>query len=454
MTEHQVHHHHVQQRPPFCGPVDIAESADAFIFKCDVPGMTKKDIKVKILDGCLEISGTRTAEGVHRHVEFTRMERSQGTFCRRFKLPEQADVLGIAATCDHGVLTVSVPKKTREMPALTEIPIASASDEGDGSLNSEFEAVPLCDFPTPALGKIVILPSDCSVLEAVKILSSHRILAAPVQDMSQPADASWTDKYMGIVDMVAIVFFMLEKLQPEKPMDFQQEIEHVEAFKTTTVRDIAKTARFGPFIPVEFDRGNLLDCMLLCGQHHQRRVAVVKSPGGDLVNIITQSALVQTLHANLERFSAVGDKTLNQLGLSMPERVWKVRVDQPLMAAFTLIKEKDISAVPVVDEFGVIKGNISARDVRLIITSPKVYKLLHMPISVYLEVVSEGAENSAITCKPTDTLAEVISQLVASRIHRTYVVNSSGCPIRVVALADILKKFTKEPSGYFGHYFS
>lgn len=30
---------------------------------------------------------------------------------------------------------------------------------------------------------------------------------------------------------------------------------------------------------------------------------VVQVPGGDLVNIITQSALVQTLSANLPRFS-------------------------------------------------------------------------------------------------------------------------------------------------------
>jgi CBS domain-containing protein len=158
----------------------------------------------------------------------------------------------------------------------------------------------------------------------------------------------------------------------------------------------------------------------------------------------------------------------------MPERVWKVRVDQPLMAAFTLIKEKDISAVPVVDEFGVIKGgwkekklnnkkktfaslsfphvhlsynlfliqpflilalclslsffsppcpmdagNISARDVRLIITSPKVYKLLHMPISVYLEVVSEG-EFETRTCPCSANLPCLAIALSVCRRRREF----------------------------------
>lgn len=63
--------------------------------------------------------------------------------------------------------------------------------------------------------------------------------------------------------------------------------------------------RFGPFVPVDFERGNLLDCMLLCGHHGIRRVPVVKTPGGDIANIITQSALVQTLEANLNRFKVV-----------------------------------------------------------------------------------------------------------------------------------------------------
>ena len=46
--------------------------------------------------------------------------------------------------------------------------------------------------------------------------------------------------------------------------------------------------------------------MICCGVVLQgiRRIPVVKSPGGDLVNIITQSALVQTLSANLSRFEA------------------------------------------------------------------------------------------------------------------------------------------------------
>lgn len=381
------------------------------------------------------------------------MERSFGTFCRRFKLPDSTDPVGITATCDHGVLTVVVPKKDEPRKQEQEIMVLSGDEEGDGSLNKEFEQVPISIFPTPSLGQMVEIPSDMSILDAVKTLSRHHILAAPVRDVKQPDDAGWTDKYIGTVDMVGIVFHMLETLKPSQPADFAAEIETVDAFKKATVADAVNFPRFGPFIPIDVDRGNLLDAMLLCGNHNIRRVMVVKSPGGGLLNIITQSALVQTLHANLERFSNVASKTLAELGFGSPEKVYTVRRDRPLMEAFTIIKERNISAIPVVDEAGVIKGNISARDVRLIATSAKIYKLLHMPISVYLDVVSEGVENSAITCRSEHTLAEMVSTLVENRIHRVYMVDKAGRPIRVISLRNIIRKFVKEPEGYFGHYF-
>lgn len=210
----------------------------------------------------------------------------------------------------------------------------------------------------------------------------------------------------------------------------------------------------GPFVPVDNDKGTLLDCMLLCGQHAFRRVPVVKTPGGDIVNIITQSALVQTLGANLERFKSVGEKTLTELNLGSRGKILSVNEDQPLEEVFNLIREHDVSAVPVLDAEGRIKGNVSARDARLIITSTKIYKLLKMPVKTYLEVVTDGAEFSAITCKATETMAGVVKLLTTNRIHRVYVVDDDRKPLRVISLRNVLMKFTKEPPGYFGHFFS
>lgn len=439
--------------PSFTGPVDIAETPTSYVFRCDVPGMTRKELSVRVVDGCLELSGTRVEETTVNG-SFMQIERSFGSFCRRFTLPEDANPAGIAAVCDHGVLSVDVPKKPTEGASSAQVvEIKSCEAEGDGSLNAAFDEVRMTVFPTPALGKIVVIKSSDSVLEAVKTLSRHRILSAPVLDTAAPDNAGWTDKYLGVVDMIGIVMYMLDELKPENPQDLMEEAEKVSAFQSTTIKDVADKIGISQVIPVDLERGSLLSVMLLCGNHGLRRVPVVQSPGGDIVNIITQSALVQTLHANLDRFKSVSGQTLHSLGMGFPKKVFSVSREQPLKEAFELIKSKDISAVAVTDADGAIKGVVSARDVRLVATSAKLYKLLNMPISVYLDVVSDGAENSAITIKPNATLGDVIQALVSSRIHRIFVVDNSGRPLRVVSLRDVIRKFVKEPEGFFGRFF-
>jgi HSP20 family molecular chaperone IbpA/CBS domain-containing protein len=441
---------------PFLGPVDIFETGQAIIFSVDAPGLTKSDVKVQLNEGFLRISGERLKSATSSSGTCHRSERTFGCFSRCFHLPENLDVHGVKATCDHGVLTVTVPKKNADVSTLVNV--TSHDEQGDGSLNADFANVPISIFPTPALGKLIVIDSDMSLLEAVKVLSKHHILAAPVRDVTKPSDASWSEKYLGILDMVGVVLHMLQTLLPEGKSleDFEKEMETVEAFKKTTVGNaIASLTRFGQFVPVEHDTGSLLDCMLLCGLHAIRRVPVVKTPGGDLTNIVTQSALVQTLAANLKRFEAVGSKTLTELGLGTASRIITVTTEDPLKKAFDLIRDMDVSAVPVVDPATQkIKGNISARDVRLIVSSTKVYKLLNMPIRVYLDVVAgDSSENSAITCRPTDTMATVITRMVQSKIHRIYLVDGDEHLVRVISLRDVLTKFVKEPEGYFGRYF-
>ena len=49
--------------------------------------------------------------------------------CSVFKLPVAANLAKISAVCDHGVLSISVPKAAETHPALREhVPIASGED--------------------------------------------------------------------------------------------------------------------------------------------------------------------------------------------------------------------------------------------------------------------------------------------------------------------------------------
>uniref|UniRef100_A0A6B2LRL3 SHSP domain-containing protein n=1 Tax=Arcella intermedia TaxID=1963864 RepID=A0A6B2LRL3_9EUKA len=92
--------------------VDIAESKTDFHVDAEVPGMTKDNIKIKIKDGVLELSGERNMEKKEENEEkhYKRVERMYGSFTRRIQLPKNVDTGKVSAKFENGILKVVVPK--------------------------------------------------------------------------------------------------------------------------------------------------------------------------------------------------------------------------------------------------------------------------------------------------------------------------------------------------------
>lgn len=91
--------------------VDIKEEKDRFLVIADIPGVNKEDIHISLENNLLTIQGERHFEKTENKDNYSRMERVQGQFYRRFSLPETADESHISAKCKHGVLEISIPKK-------------------------------------------------------------------------------------------------------------------------------------------------------------------------------------------------------------------------------------------------------------------------------------------------------------------------------------------------------
>ena len=91
--------------------VDWKETPQAHVFKADLPGVRKEEVKVEVEDDrILQISGERSLEKEERSDTWHRVERSSGKFVRRFRLPENAKLDQVRAAMENGVLTVTVPK--------------------------------------------------------------------------------------------------------------------------------------------------------------------------------------------------------------------------------------------------------------------------------------------------------------------------------------------------------
>jgi HSP20 family protein len=90
-------------------PVDLYETADEYIVRAEVPGLSREDIQIHFHDGRLTLSGVRRERSIACE-QFHRVERGHGNFTRIFQLPVAVDSERIRADLDHGVLTVVCPK--------------------------------------------------------------------------------------------------------------------------------------------------------------------------------------------------------------------------------------------------------------------------------------------------------------------------------------------------------
>ncbi|KAK4403328.1 class I heat shock protein [Sesamum angolense] len=106
--------------------IDWKETPKAHVFKVDVPGLKKEEVKVEVEDGrILQISGERSKEQEEKNDKWHRVERSSGKFLRRFRLPENAKLDQVKAAMENGVLTVTVPKEEMKKPEVKAIDISA-----------------------------------------------------------------------------------------------------------------------------------------------------------------------------------------------------------------------------------------------------------------------------------------------------------------------------------------
>ncbi len=106
--------------------VDIKEEPARYVLFADIPGVDPKDIEISMENGILTIKGERAETHIEESEGYTRIERSKGSFYRRFALPDTADADKITAEGKHGVLRVLIPK--RDKTAAKKIKVEDKKD--------------------------------------------------------------------------------------------------------------------------------------------------------------------------------------------------------------------------------------------------------------------------------------------------------------------------------------
>lgn len=101
--------------------VDILEKDGNLVLRAELPGMTEKQIELKVEGDTLVLKGERIMDSADKKESYHRIESFCGSFTRAFRLPETVDTDRIRADYKNGILTVTLPQKPEVKPR--EIPV-------------------------------------------------------------------------------------------------------------------------------------------------------------------------------------------------------------------------------------------------------------------------------------------------------------------------------------------
>ncbi|MGB4338288.1 MAG: Hsp20/alpha crystallin family protein [Bacillota bacterium] len=97
-------------------PVDVAETADKYVLKAEMPGMRAEDIEVTVTESQVTIKGRRDESREEKGVNYVRSERRFGTFSRTVSLGVPVDANKVDASYRDGVLEIHLPKVQSTVP--------------------------------------------------------------------------------------------------------------------------------------------------------------------------------------------------------------------------------------------------------------------------------------------------------------------------------------------------
>lgn len=109
-----------QSRTP---AVDVRETEDGYLMEAELPGLTEKDIELKVEENILTLSSRKEEDRQDEKNGYLIRERCRSEFARTFVLPKDVDRENIKAEFKNGLLNVSIPKSPEAKPRRIDVKV-------------------------------------------------------------------------------------------------------------------------------------------------------------------------------------------------------------------------------------------------------------------------------------------------------------------------------------------
>lgn len=102
---------------------DIYQEGSNYVLEAELPGFSKEEIKVEVVEDRLIISAQRKQEREEKSEHYLHRERSVNQVCRSFII-QDIDPEAIQAKYENGVLQLTLPKSQELQPKTRQIEIS------------------------------------------------------------------------------------------------------------------------------------------------------------------------------------------------------------------------------------------------------------------------------------------------------------------------------------------
>ncbi|XP_041976444.1 5'-AMP-activated protein kinase subunit gamma-2-like [Aricia agestis] len=275
----------------------------------------------------------------------------------------------------------------------------------------------------PKSAKVIIFDTQFLVRKTFPTLVSHGIRSAPLWDANKKL----------LVGMITVTDFIRILLH------FDAEGLSMDDLEKHTLHNWKKILRPSrkPLCSVSPDQ-SLHEAINLLNQNRIHRLLMIDPTSGDVLYILSHKRILRFLFVYLNEFPELTffHKTLVDLKIGTFDDIISVTDNTTIKEAFQLLLEKDVSALPLLDENGTLISVYAKYEV-LNLVSEKLYLNLSLTIGEVRHKKKDWEEKLQ-KCFSSITLYEALEVIVRTESHRLLLVNKENKLIGIVSLSDIL----------------
>lgn len=275
----------------------------------------------------------------------------------------------------------------------------------------------------PKSAKVIIFDTQFYVKKTFPTLISHGIRSAPLWDANKK-------KLIGMITVTDFIKILLY-LEAEN-----LSVEDLERHTLQTWRKILRPGR-KPLCSVEPDQ-SLHDAINSLNKNRVHRLLMLDPQSGDVLYVLSHKRILRFLFVYLNEFPELTffHKTLVELKIGTYDDIVSVTDNTSIKTAFQLMLEKDISALPVLDEVGILIDVYAKYEV-LNLVSEKLYSNLSLTVGEVRNKKKDWEEKLQ-KCRSSITLYEALEVIVRTESHRLLLVNREDKLTGIISLSDVL----------------